>query len=241
MANDISAALLYQVKKEIAERYFGSRKTIEEEKTVLRGHIQAHRDTIGKTVYEDFRQIYQLLGTEKLVEEFCEIVGLETKLFYDRYLQETGDIKARPVAPIKVHGLTESGRYKNFLLDCYKRLLDDLKLYREGYYDLMEECLIINEEIKQLTANYNLNEILTFVRSIEDVGSVAGVLGETIVPTQREDLEKKLAISKLNCPGKDIVEIPPLPGSSQVKTKLKHLAEKAYQTRKESCQIAFTR
>jgi hypothetical protein len=98
----------------------------------------------------------------------------------------------------------------------------------------MEECLIINEEIKQLTANYNLNEILTFVRSIEDVGSVAGVLGETIVPTQREDLEKKLAISKLNCLGKDVVEIPPLPGLSQVKTKLKHLAEKACRNRKKN-------
>ncbi|MDI6790741.1 MAG: hypothetical protein QME44_08645 [Thermodesulfobacteriota bacterium] len=232
MTDDISAALLYQIKKEIAENYFGARKAIEEEKAALKEHIQAHRDTIGKMVYEDFCRIYQLLRTEDLVEEFWGIVGLEAKPFYDRYLQETGDIKSCLLTPVKVHGLTEAGRYKNLLLDCYKRLLDDLKRYRAGYYDLMEECLIINEEIKQLTASYNLNEILTFVRSIEDVGSVAGVLGETIVPTQREDLEKKLALSKLNCPGENIIEIPPLPGLSQVKTKLKHLAEKAYQNRK---------
>ncbi|MDD5450957.1 MAG: hypothetical protein PHT49_03590 [Desulfovibrionales bacterium] len=232
MTNDISAALLYQVKKEIAERYFGTRKAIEEGKKSLKEHIQAHRDTIGKMVYEDFCRIYQLLVMEKLVEEFWKIVGLEARPFYDRYLQETGAIKSCLFAPIKVYGLTEAGRYKNLLMDCYKRLLDDLKQYREGYQDLMEECLIINEEINQLTANYNLNEILTFVRSIEDVGSVAGVLGETIVPTQREDLEKKLAISKLNCPGKDVVEIPPLPKLIQVKTKLKHLAEKAYQNRR---------
>jgi len=234
MTNDISAALLYQIKKEIAERYFGTRKAIEEEKESLKQHIQAHWDTIGKMVYEDFCRIYQLLGTERLVEEFWRIVGLEAKPFYDRYLQETGDIKSCLLAPIKVHGLTEAGRYKKLLLDCYKRLLDDLKKYREKYYDLMEECLIINEEINQLTTNYNLNEILTFVRGIEDLGSLAGVLGETIVPTQREDLEKKLAISKLNCPGKDIVEIPPLPKLIQVKTKLKHLAEKACQYRKNT-------
>ncbi|MEW5947937.1 MAG: hypothetical protein AB1711_00790 [Thermodesulfobacteriota bacterium] len=233
MTNDISAALLYQIKKEIAERYFGARKAIEEEKESLKEHIQAHRDTIGKMVYEDFCRIYQLLGTEKLVEEFWEIVGLEARPFYDRYLQETGDIKSCLLAPIKAHGLTEAGRYKNLLMDCYKRLLDDLKRYREGYHGLMEECLMINEEIKQLTANYNLNEILTFVRSIEDIGFMAGVLGETIVPTQREDLEKKLAISKLNCPGKNIMEIPPLPKLIQVKTKLNHLAEKAYQNRRK--------
>lgn len=234
MADDIAAALIYQIKKEIAERYFGTRKAIEEEKQALQERLQAHRDTVVKTVYGDFCQIYQLLHSAPLIEEFWEALGLKNKPFYDRYLENSRNTKACPLSDQKVRGLTLRGKYKNLLLECYRRVFDHLKPYREGYQELLEECLVINEEIDQLSANYRLSDILAFVRSIEGLDSLTGVLGETIVPTQRQDLEEKLTVIKLDCPGKDLVEIPPLPPLNEVKSRLKQLATKAHhQTRRE--------
>ncbi len=231
MADDISAALIYQVKKEIAERYFGARKAIEEAKTALQEHIQVHRDTVGKTVYEDFWQIYQLLQTEALVKEFWEVVGLRTRPFYDRFLEECHGIKPRLLAGKKAHGLTEKAKHRNLFLECYRQLIDDLKPYRKGYQELMEECLLINEEIAQLQANYRLSEILTFVRKIEDVDYLTGLQGQAILPAQRQDLEEKLAITKLDCLGKDVVEIPSLPSLKRVGGNLKQLTGSAYTAR----------
>lgn len=231
MADDISAALLYQVKKEIAENYFGARKGIEEEKAALAERVKVHRDTAGKLVYQDFCRIYQILGSKALVQQFWEIVGIETQVFYDRYLLEAGDIASCLLKTVKTRGLTRHGRYRNLLLDCYKLLVKDIERYREGQADLEEERLIINEEIAQLSANYSLTEILTFVHSIEDVGSLAGVLGANTVPTQRQDLETKLAMHKLESLGEEHIELPPLPPLSTVKGKLKRLAEKAMEGR----------
>lgn len=230
---DISAALYYQIKKEIAERYFGTRKAIEEEKAALNRRIRAHQETVGKLVYEDFCRIYQVLGSKELVEEFWSIVGLENRAFYDRYLSEAGDIAACLLRKIKPRGLTRKRRCRNLLFDCYRILVADVGRYRIAYQELLEECLMINEEVSQLAANYSLDEILRFVSNMESRRDMAGVLGETIVPEQREDLEAKLAVPKLECLEKRMIDIPALPSSARIEKQLKELVKKAHDARME--------
>ncbi|MFH1147976.1 MAG: hypothetical protein V1736_09765 [Pseudomonadota bacterium] len=228
---DISAALYYQIKKEIAERYFGTRKAIEEGKAAVNHRIAHHEETLGKVVCGDFCRIYQLLGSKELVEEFWSIAGLENRAFYDRYLSEAGETAASLLNGVKIRGITKKGRYRNLLLDCYRILVADVKRYRISYEEIQEECLLIEEEISQLASNYNLDEILRFVGNMESRGDMAGVLGETIVPEHRVALEAKLAVQHVERLEDRIVEIPVLPPPVRIESQLKDLATRAQQSR----------
>lgn len=228
MVDDISAALLYQVKKEIAERYFGTRKLIEEERAVLSEHVKVHKETAGKALFSVLGTIYKLLGCQEYIDEFWEITGTDPQNACERFPPEiVGNYTCPP--DLTTHGLTERGRYKNFIINCYKRLQIDARKYRQSYEDIMDECLLINEQMGRLRSSYNLDEILRFVRSIEDFGSLAGTLGENIVPNAHADLEAKLAIPKLECMGKEVAQVPVFPPLSQIKPRLKQLAGKAYE------------
>ncbi|MCA1765436.1 MAG: hypothetical protein LC633_04170 [Desulfobulbaceae bacterium] len=113
---DISKVMTHEIRKEMAERYFGFRKLIEEDKEALAQAIRRQSLTIEQRVGIDLTRIYMILRDRRLIDRFLEISGLEEALFYDDYVIDSPTIRARIFAGIKTRGLTKSGRFTKLFL-----------------------------------------------------------------------------------------------------------------------------
>ena len=72
MTSDISQFLNFEIKKELADRYFGFRKLIEEDKALLEKDIYHHTRTVGQRIVYDLNRIYIMLQDEELIRRFNE-------------------------------------------------------------------------------------------------------------------------------------------------------------------------
>ena len=106
METDITKFLSYEIKKELAERYFGFRKLIEEDKDTLEKDLRHSKQTIGNRIVLDLSRLYILLRDESLIDQFLTLTGLGEKFFYDPYILTSPTIRARVFSGVKAKGLT---------------------------------------------------------------------------------------------------------------------------------------
>ncbi len=227
MEGDISKALTYQVKREIAERYFGYRKIIEDDKKnldVMRAELQRFYD---ERIGIDFVRIYVLLKDKNLIRAFLDIIGWPEGEFpfYDDYVVRSKTIEGRLLKGMEPRGWTSRGKFVNLLVDSYKKLLEDFDSYRDKYEECIEEAEIINEEIRQFRDKFALDEILGFIGSLDSHDDLAGSLGENLPMGHMQELSERLRIDPL-----DTEHLAPkpsvLPALKKIKGRLKNLAAK---------------
>jgi len=228
METDISKVLSYEIKKELADRYFGFRKLIEEDKEALSREIHLSSITIENKIVQDLARLYILLHDEELIQNFLELVGLDKKLFFDPYLLESPTIKKRLFAEVKKRGLTKNGRFKNLVMDCYEILVEHVEIYRETYADLLESQEIIEEEIKLFYQKNDIGSILDFLRNLDGPEDGSSTLQTMPQAKFSENIAKKMQIHPPVPLERQLSIIPPLVPLPQIKNELKSLAEQAY-------------
>lgn len=229
MESDITGFLSYEIKKELADRYFGFRKLIEEDKGSLEQDIRHSSQTIGNRIVIDLTRIYILLKEDSLILQFLEISGLGEKFFYDPYIPTSTTIRARVFKGVKAKGLTVSGRFKNLLMCLYEALAIDVEEYREKLAELIDSQETIEEEIKLFYKKNDISTIMGFLRSIDGDQTTLGSLEGGMTNGFSESLEKKMRVLP---PAKVIEELPILPQLTplpQIKKEIKKLAEQALQ------------
>ena len=144
----IDEVLAYEIKKDIADRYFGFRKFIEEDKLDLESKIRQYSFILEKRISFDLVRLYILLKDEELILSFLDLTPFDENFFYDPYLMESQTIRQRVFEGIKIRGLFKSGRFENLFFDCYERLEDNTARYRSNFEELQEINETIAEEIK---------------------------------------------------------------------------------------------
>lgn len=222
---DISKVMTYEIKKEMAERYFGFRKLIEEDKQALFKAIHQQSLSIEQKVCLDLARIYTILKDRELIEKFLALSGLEEGFFYDEYMINSLTIRARIFAGISVMGLTRAGRFTKLFLGCYEMLVTHVERYREKFADLSDGRDMINEEIKVFYRKNDLSGMLSFLRSLgehrDDI-----LAGPTLVGGD-EILQKKMEVENLGPLDDYLPVFPPLVEMPMIRRELKKLAEQA--------------
>gem|GEM_PF-640560 len=236
MAQDIGKALAYQVKREIAERYFGIRKIIEDDSANLQQLISRLKELYNGLAVPLLR-IYILLGEQDLAEEFCSLVGWKDQLpFFDREkvagMDET--VLRELFENRRPAGWFATSKYADLLLDAYRDLYRHYLKYRDLLEETEDELAVVQEEINMFRSNYSLDDILTFLSELDrtDMG-VSASLESEITPTKRMELEKKMALPSLDEIRANIPELPDFPEPDQIKSALKTLAKAAYNRDRE--------
>ncbi len=232
MEGDLSKALTYQVKREIAERYFGHRKIIEEDKKALESLAKETANAYEELVGKALLRIYVLLKDKDLIEEFISLSDLpkEPLPFYDYYVVHSESIEKELLKHLQPHGWTSRGRFVNLMLDGYEKLLDDIEAYRERYEECLEEAMVINEEVRLFESRFSLDDILGFLSSLDSRDELVSAFGENIPPGHLEDLAARLKIKGVDIKG--LVPAPPsFPPLKRVKGELKSLAQRAFERR----------
>jgi hypothetical protein len=236
MKPSIEDVLAFEIKKELADRYFGFRKLIEEDKNVLDQRLRHYSFTLEQRICQNLVRIYILLKEEKLIYEFLELVGLEEAMFYDHYLTESPTIRQRVFKGVKQRGMTRAGRFKNLLIDTYEELVDDVESYREKLGQLVEERELINEEIKLFYKKNDIGNIMGFLRNMDGRAGSGGIEG-AIEVGMADAMEKKMRIAPLQSIEQVLPIIPPLVPYSDIRKQLKQLVDKAYEIHGRSFRI----
>lgn len=238
MRYNIEDILAIEIKKEIADRYFGFRKLIEEDKKDVAEKIKQYSFILEKRISFDLIRIYLMLKDEELIQNFFHLTGLEEKLFYDPALNASSTIRDRVMEGVHLRGLTQSGRFKNFIFDCYDRLVSHVGQYREKFEELKEHEETINEEIKIFYQKNDLGSIIGFLRSLGDQtknGDLEGGLEVGIATS----LEKRLKIEPPLPIEYYLPIIPPLAPLQAIKKKLKKLVEQAFEKQSDEILVYF--
>ncbi|MBW2501727.1 MAG: hypothetical protein JRD39_02190, partial [Deltaproteobacteria bacterium] len=77
MKTNFEDILAVELKREIAERYFGFRKMIEEDNLDLTEKIKSQLAILEKRISYELIRIYILLKDDGLIHEFMELTGWE--------------------------------------------------------------------------------------------------------------------------------------------------------------------
>ena len=234
---DISKVLAYEIKNEIADRYFGFRKLIEEDKDVLSRLIHKQSITNEQKIVVDLARIYTILKDRSLIEKFLELSGLEEAVFYDEYMIRSPTIRNRVFSGVKAKGFTRKGRFENLLLGCYQLLVEHVELYRGKFDELQGNRELISEEIKLFYRKNDIGNILDFLRSLDGFGTGNGSLAGPVQAGGSEALKKKMEVYPPPPVENFLPILPPLVPLAQIRREMKKLAEEALKGHPEGFEV----
>ena len=226
---DITDFLAVEVKKEMADRYFGFRKQIEED-------TQAYRDRIAYTYLDletnimfSILRLYMLLSKEDLISRFLTVSGLPGDFFLDPYILSSPTIRQRVFSGAAVRGITRKRRLQNLFLDSYQNLAAGIERYRKTVAELTAEQEHITEEIKFFYKNNDIDFIMSFIRRLDsaDAGTAA------LMQTGRSENSKGHLADQLRLhppvPAAEMLpQIPSIPELRSVRPRLLELAKEIY-------------
>lgn len=240
MGSDITDYLAYEVKKEIADRYFGFRKLIEDDTLDYHEKIKQYSYILEKRISFDLIRLYILLKDPVLVHTFCEQAGLEEKLFYDVELSQSETIRVRVFQGVRFHGFTKSGRFKKFGLECYKRLTENVEQYGKKIEELRDMQETISEEIKIFYRKNDISAILSFLRSMGD-SSLSSQMAGGMEIGMAESLEKKLEIKPPFPIEQYLPKIPNIKSPDLIHKDLIRLIKEAYSRQNDQILAIFSK
>ncbi len=230
MSYDIEKALAYQIKKEIAQRYFRIRKLIEDDSTNAKALLTQLEKIYSDKIKQAFFRIYTLLIDKELIEEFVKLLDLEAPPFWEEFSALDESQKEQLLDGLEHHGWFKEKRYLNLLFDTYKELFKEWK----EYYDLREETLdelrLVKEEVDQFTRNYSLDDIMQFLRGL-DVGDEATskALGRTMEGRRLGEFDQKLSVVEdLEGLFERVPKLGKIPDPESIEPALKKIGKEAF-------------
>ncbi len=237
MSPDIEKALAYQVKKEIAQRYFGIRKLIDEDSANVKAMIKDLNQFLEKKIAPAILRIYMLLMDSDLIDEFLNIIGWEGRPFIDANVAASADARKKLLQGIHTHGWLKSSRFANLLLKSYEDLYDVYLEFDDLREDILDELAIVEEEITQFKRNYSLDEIMSFLRGLNfDDEATVKALGKNIDSSKMGELEKKLGFPDIQSIRAEMPDVPKLPKPEAIEDQLRDLASRVYNRHKDEIQ-----
>jgi len=234
MTQDIDKMLSYEIKKEIADRYFGFRKLIEEDIKEYDNLIVAAFRRLEQKIGFDLVRLYILLKNEQVIHDFFQKVGLDERLFYDPYLTESPTIRKRVFAGIHPHGLTRKSRFRNMVVETYQELAKHIDEYKNNLEQLRDEQQIISEEINLFYQKNDLGTIMSFLRGLGGSSSYkSGAMEGGLTPQTGQNLEQKMRV-RAPLPVEELLPmLPKIRSYKIINQELDEIIDKAYRLQGE--------
>jgi len=229
MTQDIDKMLSYEIKKEIADRYFGFRKLIEEDIEDYDNQVIAAFRRLEQKIGFDLVRLYILLKDEQVIHDFFQVTKLGEKLFFDPYLAESATIRKRVFADIQPHGLTKKNRFRNMVTETYQTLTSHIDEYKINLELLRDEQQTIAEEIKLFYLKNDLSTIMDFLRGLGGSTSYkSGAMEGGLTPQTGESLDDKMRVKTPPPVEQLLPRLPKVRAYKEIKPKLKAIIDKAY-------------
>lgn len=226
---DLNTTLAFEVKKELADRYFGFRKVIEEDTNEYQRNIIASALELEEKIGLDLIRLYVLLQDDELIEEFFKITGLGEMLFYDSYINKSPTIRKRVLADIPIRGFTRKQRFRNMFFLLYDILKADVADYRNRVLELAQDQETIKEEINIFYQKNDISGIMLFLRSIDGTSpGSSGPMAGTLEKDSVISMEEKMRLQPPQPVEKLLPILSLIPPANVIHQELKQLIDTAF-------------
>ncbi len=226
--DDITKALAYEIKQDIANRYFGFRKRIEtESQEYLKSLEEADRQCLAG-IKTDLQRMQYLLAKEDLFHSFLSYTGLPDSIADVSVPSEAG--LSRPLFEgLKGEGFTRWRRFRNLVYKVYSSLANNIDQYRQIFTRLSEEHEDICREIDRFSRKNDLSGILNFLRELDSPdGSQSAILRADGAALSSGSMEQDLRIVPPPPVTRNMQALPQLPTLADAKPTLKNIAGRAF-------------
>ena len=224
---DFTTSLAFEIKKDIADRYFGFRKIIEEDSSNYQQEIIDAAIALERNIGFDLLRIYTLLQDDEVIREFYRLTKLGDVLFFDSYVSESPTIRKRLLADQPVRGFFRKSRFKNMFFTIYETLRGHINDYRMRIADLAEDHEVIAEEIDLFYRKNDISGIMLFLRDLDGGNSTSGPMSGGISSNSAIDMEQKMRLHPPESVEKILPVLPPLPEKGSIKAELTAFADRA--------------
>lgn len=226
---DLTKILSFEVKKEIAERYFGFRKRIEDDKDLYEKRLTISSLELENKIGFDLIQIYILLNNQDLIHRFIKITGLPQDFFFDPYFLQSPTIRKKAFIGKKLRGWTRHGRYRNMFFDTYISLTGNIEEYCKTLSELTEEQETIREQIKLFYKKNDIDSIMDFIRRIDNPDPMRSeMMNSGRGGDPQHSLDDQMRLRPPLPANKLLPTITPLPQFKTIQPQLKQLIDEAY-------------
>jgi hypothetical protein len=226
---DITKALAYEIKQDIANRYFGFRKRIETESRQYLDDLQRDGEQYAAAIIMDMQRMHCLLQNEQLFSLFVTFTRLPDTI---------GSFVTEPRSPSRwqtlfsgLHGkgFTRKRRYRNLMYTVYLSLADSIDTYRDSFIRFTEEHEDICGEIDRFYRMNDLSGILSFLREIDNPdGLHSGMLQADRANLATGNIDQELRIVPPPPVTSCMYPLEQLPPLEDAKTTLDRLIKQAF-------------
>ncbi len=230
---DFAQSLAFEIKKDIAERYFGFRKIIEEDSSDYQQEVIDSALSLETEIGFDLLRIYSLLQKDTLIHRFYELTGLGEVLFFDSYVSTSPTIRKRLFENLQVRGFFKKAQFQNMFFDIYQTLYEHVENYRTRIAALIEDHEVIEEEIKLFYQKNDISGIMLFLRDLDGDASTAGTMSGGMSNGGTISMETKMRMHAPDSVEKILPVLPSIPTASAIRSKLKALTEEAHNLQPE--------
>ena len=225
---DISKALVYEIKQDIANRYFGFRKQIETESRQYLDKLQNVDEQYAANIVMNMQRMHCLLQNDQLFASFIQFTGIPESI---------GNLYTDPQSPaqwqrlfagLRGKGFTRRRRFRNLLYHVYRLLAADVDTYRDIFIQLEEEHEDICKEIDRFYRMNDLSGILNFLREIDNPDSGSGLSKLTAQFLPDRNMEEELRIQPPPAVTTRMPSLPRMPLLEAARPTLESLVTQAF-------------
>ncbi len=225
---DFAKTLAFEVKKDIAERYFGFRKIIEEDSDEYQQEIIRSTLVLETKIGFDLFRLYALLQEDELIQRFYEITKLGEVLFFDSYVSSSPTIRKKLFENQEVRGFFRKSRFQNMFFDVYESLRTHVDEYRDRIATLAEDQEVIEEEIKLFYQKNDISGIMLFLRNLDGDTGTSGTMSGGLKSGGTISMEEKMRLHAPQPVEKFLPILQAIPDASSINSELQTLIDKAY-------------
>lgn len=164
---DFINAFSYEVKLEIANRYFGFRTRIENEIQDFLTRVQKTDEEIVARIRIDILRMQVLLHQERLFKAFLSLTGIPEGLIGDRHNRQDQPESTELFGSMRGEGFTRWRRFRDLACRVYLSLEEDIAAYRKDLLDLRDEHEVLCRQIDNFHRNNDLTGILSFLQTFD--------------------------------------------------------------------------
>lgn len=219
-------ALKVQIKKEIIDNFFADRVYLEEDAALLQEEAQAYRQEAQMSARRWFA-FYQALGSEEAVAAVMAVLAFPEWPFYQEFRQTSPEAREELLKPVRRHGWTARGRFRNLVFDLYNELQQLVQKLQAQYQQILTHLKLLNEDIDKFNLNYDFGLIAAQIEAME--GRQAVISGG-LLAAEREELSTRMRFKRQKLTAEDLPPLHALPPLKEIKDKLAGVADRFFRS-----------
>lgn len=226
---DFANAIAYEVKQEIANRYFGFRTRIESQSAEYLEKLRESGRELEAAIRLDLCRMQFLLQEPRLFCSFLNLAGLPGDYALNVCSRQSSLKGQNLFMTMRGEGFTRWRRFRGLAILVYHSLAEDIVTYHDTYHLLQEEHAEICMEINKFQRQNDLSEILSFLRNLDSPDTERRKFlhsNSTLQPT--ESLEQDLRIAQPPPVTEAMISLPTLVPLKQIKGQFTEILKQAF-------------